>query len=93
MNAMLSVLKRLGVGALMFALFAAGCASTAPSGPPTAGNPLLGTWRLVSFELEVQGQSDKVLMMGKTPAGYLSFLPDGRMAVVITAEGRKPGNV
>jgi len=91
MNAMLSVRKRLGVGALMLALLAAGCASTVPSGPPTAGNPLLGTWRLVSFELEVQGQSDKVLMMGKTPAGYLSFLPDGRMAVVITAEGRKPG--
>jgi hypothetical protein len=91
MKTMLSGRKRLAGGALMFALFAAGCASTAPSGPPTAGGPLLGTWRLVSFEVEVQGQADKVFLMGKTPAGYLSFLPDGRMAVVITAEGRKPG--
>jgi hypothetical protein len=27
--------------------------------------------------------------MGKTPTGYILFLPDGRMAVLITAEGRK----
>lgn len=85
------VRRHLGWVVLMSASLAAGCASTAPSGPPAAGSPLLGTWRLVSFELEVQGQADKVFLMGKTPAGYLSFLPDGRMAVVITAEGRKPG--
>ena len=27
--------------------------------------------------------------MGKAPAGYLSFQPDGRMAVVITGDSRK----
>ena len=26
--------------------------------------------------------------MGKTPTGYILFLPEGRMAVVITGEGR-----
>jgi hypothetical protein len=91
MKKMTGVRKCLGGGALMFALIAGGCASTAPSAPPSAASPLHGTWRLVSFEVEVQGQADKVFLMGKTPAGYLSFLPDGRMAVVITAEGRKPG--
>ena len=92
MKPMPSVRKHLGRTALLFALLAAiGCSSTAPSAPPTAAAPLLGTWRLVSFEMEVQGKADKIFPMGKTPAGYLSFLPEGRMAVVITAEGRKPG--
>jgi hypothetical protein len=27
--------------------------------------------------------------MGKSPTGYILFLPEGRMAVVITAESRK----
>lgn len=90
MESMLNVPARIGRGALILAVLAAGCASTGPSGPPDAA-PLLGTWRLVSFEMEVEGGSGKVFPMGKTPAGYLSFLPDGRMAVVITAEGRKPG--
>ena len=28
--------------------------------------------------------------MGGAPTGYILFLPEGRMAVVITGEGRKP---
>lgn len=91
MKTMPIVRRRLGWVALAFASLAAGCASTAPSGPPTAASPLLGTWRLVSFEMEPQDGSGKFSPMGKAPAGFLSFLPDGRMAVVITAEGRKPG--
>jgi len=74
---------------LVFASLAAGCASTAPVAPTAEASPLVGTWRLISFEMELQDTSDKVLLMGKNPAGYLSFLPNGRMAVVITAEGRK----
>ncbi|MDP3761044.1 MAG: lipocalin-like domain-containing protein [Ramlibacter sp.] len=91
MKAMPIARRRLGWVPLMFALLGSGCASTAPSGAPTAASPLLGTWRLVSFEMEAQGTAGKLSPMGKAPAGYLSFLPDGRMAVVITAEGRKPG--
>ena len=92
MKAMPSMRKCLGGAAMIFALVAApGCTSTTPLAPPAAASPLLGTWRLVSFEMEVQGGADKVFPMGRTPVGYLSFLPEGRMAVVITAEGRKPG--
>jgi hypothetical protein len=58
---------------------------------PSVLNPLVGTWRLVSFEGEIQGTTDKLYSMGRAPVGYLSFMPDGRMAVVITAEGRKAG--
>ncbi len=50
--------------------------------------PLVGLWRLVSFQREYQATGDRELPMGMTPAGYIVFLPEGRMAVVITGEGR-----
>ena len=50
---------------------------------------LVGNWRLVSFEREYQGTADREFPMGKLPTGYILFLPEGRMAVVITGEGRK----
>jgi hypothetical protein len=53
-------------------------------------NPLIGTWRLVSFEREYQAAGEREYPMGQVPTGYILFLPEGRMAVVITAEGRKP---
>lgn len=51
--------------------------------------PIVGTWNLVSLEREYQASSDREYPMGKAPAGYIMFLPEGRMAVVITGEGRK----
>ena len=50
---------------------------------------LVGNWRLVSFEREYQGSADREFPMGKLPTGHILFLPEGRMAVVITGEGRK----
>ena len=50
--------------------------------------PLVGMWRLVSFQREYQATGDREYPMGQTPAGYILFLPEGRMAVVITGEGR-----
>lgn len=92
MRTMPSIRRHLGGGALLFALLAAGCASTAQMGSYAAAtSPLAGTWRLVSFEMEVQATGEKITPMGKAPQGFLSFMPDGRMAVVITGEARKPG--
>ena len=51
--------------------------------------PVVGIWRLVSFEREYQGSGEREYPMGKTPTGYILFLPEWRMAVVITGEGRK----
>jgi hypothetical protein len=51
--------------------------------------PIVGNWRLVSFEREFQATVEREYPMGKAPAGYILFLPEGRMAVVITGEGRK----
>ena len=50
---------------------------------------VVGSWRLVSFEREYQGTGEREYPMGRTPTGYIHFLPDGRMAVLITGEGRK----
>jgi hypothetical protein len=51
--------------------------------------PLVGLWRLVSFQREYQATGEREYPMGNTPTGYILFLPEGRMAVVITGEGRK----
>jgi lipocalin-like protein len=89
MNSILSRRKCVASFGLAIAMVLGGCASTAPAGSKSDVSPLLGTWRLASFEMEIQGGTDRAYPMGKAPAGYLSFLSDGRMAVVITAEGRK----
>jgi hypothetical protein len=61
----------------------------AQSGFAQDRTPLVGIWRLVSFEREFQGSEEREYPMGKVPSGYIQFLAEGRMTVVITAEGRK----
>jgi len=58
--------------------------------PSIAGDlsPVVGIWKLVSFEREYQAGSEREYPMGKAPTGYILFLPEGRMTVVITGEGR-----
>ena len=50
---------------------------------------LVGTWKLVSFEVVWQATGERELPFGKNPTGYLIFTPQGRMMVLLTAEGRK----
>jgi hypothetical protein len=54
--------------------------------------PIEGTWRIVSFEREYQDTGECECPRGKAPTGYILFLPDGRMALLITDEGRKAPN-
>jgi Lipocalin-like domain len=51
--------------------------------------PLVGLWRLREFAREYQATGEREYPMGFAPTGYILFLPEGRMAVVITGEGRK----
>ena len=51
--------------------------------------PLVGMWRLREFAREYQATGEREYPMGSAPTGYILFLPEGRMAVVITGEGRK----
>jgi hypothetical protein len=51
---------------------------------------LLGTWRLLSYEVEAQASGEKIPVMGARPTGSVSFLPEGRVYFILTGEGRKP---
>jgi hypothetical protein len=50
---------------------------------------LVGVWKLVSWEREVQATGARLSSMGKNPTGYLIFTSEGRMMQIVTAEGRK----
>ena len=53
---------------------------------------ILGIWRIVSYELELQATGEREPVLGKNPTGYTIFTPEGRMMVIITGEGRKAPN-
>jgi Lipocalin-like domain len=50
---------------------------------------MIGTWKLVSQEVEIQATGEKAPALGKSPTGYAIFTAEGRMMTVITADGRK----
>lgn len=51
---------------------------------------VLGAWKLVSLEVEVQATSEKEPVMGRNPTGYVVFTPEKRVFFILTGEGRKP---
>ena len=53
---------------------------------------IVGVWKLVSWEREVQATGARLSVFGKNPTGYLIFTPEGRMMQILTAEGRKAPN-
>ncbi|UTH72760.1 lipocalin-like domain-containing protein [Chromobacterium sp. IIBBL 290-4] len=52
---------------------------------------LHGSWRLLSFELELQASKERTQPWGSAPNGYLIFGADGRMMALVTAKAREPG--
>ncbi|MGO9566602.1 MAG: lipocalin-like domain-containing protein [Desulfomonilaceae bacterium] len=59
--------------------------------PSFAEDPskLVGIWKLLAYEVEVQATGQKGPVMGQNPTGYIIFTPDGRVMSVLTGEGRK----
>jgi|GraSoi2013_100cm_1033763.scaffolds.fasta_scaffold97139_1 hypothetical protein len=53
---------------------------------------LTGTWKLLSFT-STTDKGEVKFMMGHNPIGFITYTPEGRMSVVITAEARKPLSV
>jgi hypothetical protein len=51
---------------------------------------LVGAWTLISYEVEQQTTGAREPVLGQHPSGSIVFTPEGRMMVVLTAEGRKP---
>lgn len=50
---------------------------------------IVGSWRVVSYELEFQDGGEGQLPLGARPNGYLLFGADGRMTAYLEAAGRK----
>lgn len=53
-------------------------------------SPLIGTWKLVSFENRVDNEPP-IFQLGPRPTGYLILTREGRLMTVLTGEGRKAG--
>ncbi|HET6460847.1 MAG TPA: lipocalin-like domain-containing protein [Syntrophales bacterium] len=53
------------------------------------GAKIVGVWKLISFEVEIQATGQKEFVMGKNPTGYAIFTSEGRVWFVLTGEGRK----
>lgn len=53
------------------------------------GDQVVGTWKLVSYQVEVQATGEKGPVMGDRPTGYATFTPEGRVFFVLTGEARK----
>src|SRR5665213_676090 len=50
----------------------------------------VGSWRLIAFEGEVQGSSERRPIFGASPKGRFIVLQSGVLIVVITGGERKP---
>ncbi len=49
---------------------------------------VVGLWKLVAYEVEVQATGEKAPVMGLHPTGYVNFSADGRVFFILTGEGR-----
>lgn len=52
---------------------------------------LHGWWRLVSFDMETQGVTERQKPFGANAFGRLVLSPNGQMMAIMTGEGRKSG--
>jgi hypothetical protein len=55
-----------------------------------AETTIAGAWTLVSYAREDPASGVSTFPFGQKPAGTLLLLPGGRMAAVMTADGREP---
>ena len=54
-----------------------------------SSNPLVGTWRLISWETRTP-EGEVSYPLGKDAAGYLTYTEDGYVFVAIMRPGRTP---
>ncbi len=53
---------------------------------------IVGTWRLLSYEVEVQATGEMFPPMGAAPTGYTIFTAGGRVWFMLTGDGREAGD-
>jgi hypothetical protein len=72
---------------IVLAIFA--LAISAVSSDAWAADPIVGTWRLVSWSEEETGDKTVHKNFGDNPSGLITFSADGRMMVIFTDPTRK----
>ena len=83
-----NLLHRLGVVASVALGLALSQFAVDAQGGAGDGARLLGSWRVVSYELEFQDGGERVRPLGPHPNGYVIFGADGRMMAYLEAAGR-----
>ena len=53
-----------------------------------APNPLVGTWKLVSFQFEAEGGNERRDVYDEHPVGFIIFTADFRVLALLTASER-----
>ena len=51
-------------------------------------DPLIGTWRLLSYAREVLETGERFNQFGEEPVGYIGYAPDNRMYAIFTRKDR-----
>jgi hypothetical protein len=51
---------------------------------------MIGTWKLISHDIEFQATGQKEPADGRSPTGYAIFTAEGGVMFVLMGEGRKP---
>jgi hypothetical protein len=72
---------------ILLAIVATGIPAGAQNPNPS---PIVGTWRVVSFEREVVETKAVSQGFGGNAMGFVTFTPDGRMMLMIIDATRKP---
>src|SRR5450759_594613 len=78
------------VRAFTIGAIAVGAVTMAQPSFAADNDKIVGVWKLVSYEVEVQATGKKGPVMGDHPTGYVTFIPEGRVFFVLTGEARKP---
>ena len=76
-----------------FNCFAALVACLIAAAPSLADDreKMIGTWKLISHDIEFQATGQKEPAYGDSPTGYAIFTAEGRAMFVLTGDGRKAG--
>lgn len=88
---MITTTRRTLSRTLAVAAVAAAAAAFGAPAMAAGDSDILGTWRLVSYVVEVQQTGEIMPVMGAHPSGGVVFTPNGRVFFMLTADGRKPG--
>ncbi|MCP1831483.1 hypothetical protein ACVIHH_003893 [Bradyrhizobium sp. USDA 4518] len=51
-------------------------------------NPLVGTWKLISFQVETEGSNELQPWWDEHPVGFVTFTEQGRLLALLTAGDR-----